>query len=37
MYGPEDVRIANIVDATIIEPIDAVVVLSRAAICGSDL
>ena len=37
MYGPGDVRIENVPDATIMEPTDALVVVTRAAICGSDL
>lgn len=37
MYGAGDVRIENVPDARLIEPTDALVVVSRAAICGSDL
>jgi threonine dehydrogenase-like Zn-dependent dehydrogenase len=37
MFGAGDVRIENIPDPHIIEPTDAVVVVSRACICGSDL
>jgi threonine dehydrogenase-like Zn-dependent dehydrogenase len=37
MYSAGDVRIENIPDARIIEPTDAVVVVSGACICGSDL
>ena len=37
MFGPGDVRIQNVPDASIIEPTDALVVVTRAAICGSDL
>jgi threonine dehydrogenase-like Zn-dependent dehydrogenase len=37
MYRAGDVRIENIPDAGIIEPTDAVVAVSRACICGSDL
>ena len=37
MYGAGDVRIENIPDARLIERTDAVVVVSRACICGSDL
>lgn len=37
MYGAGDVRIVNVPDATIMEPTDALVVVTRAAICGSDL
>lgn len=37
MYGAGDVRIENVPDATIINPSDAVVTVTRACICGSDL
>jgi len=37
MYAAGDVRIENVPDSHIIEPTDAVVVVSRACICGSDL
>jgi threonine dehydrogenase-like Zn-dependent dehydrogenase len=37
MYGAGDVRIENVPDAAILEPTDALVVVTRAAICGSDL
>ena len=37
MYGKKDVRVENVPDATIIEPTDAVVRVTRACICGSDL
>lgn len=37
MYGSGDVRIENVPDAEVIEPTDALVVVSRACICGSDL
>src|SRR3989440_7081730 len=37
MYEAGDVRIENVPDATIIEPTDAVVRVTRACICGSDL
>lgn len=37
MYGPGDVRVENVPDSKIIEPTDALVVVTRAAICGSDL
>ena len=37
MYGAGDVRIENVPDARLIEPTDALVVVTRAAICGSDL
>lgn len=37
MYGAGDVRIVNVADATIIDPTDAVITVTRACICGSDL
>ncbi len=37
MFGAGDVRIENVPDSHIIESTDAVVVVSRACICGSDL
>jgi threonine dehydrogenase-like Zn-dependent dehydrogenase len=37
MYGAGDVRIENVPDATLIEPTDALVRVTRACICGSDL
>ena len=37
MFGAGDVRIETIPDARVIEPTDAVVVVSRGCICGSDL
>jgi len=37
MFGAGDVRIETLPDARAIEPTDAVVVVSRACICGSDL
>jgi threonine dehydrogenase-like Zn-dependent dehydrogenase len=37
MYGAGDVRIENVPDANLIESTDALVVVTRAAICGSDL
>ena len=37
MYGAGDVRIKNVPDATLIEPTDALVAVSHACICGSDL
>jgi threonine dehydrogenase-like Zn-dependent dehydrogenase len=37
MYGAGDVRIENVPDATLIQPADAVVTITRACICGSDL
>src|SRR6266705_2771488 len=37
MYGAGDVRIENVPDARLIEPTDALVAVTRAAICGSDV
>ena len=37
MYGAGDVRVERIPDARLIEPTDAVVAVTRACICGSDL
>jgi threonine dehydrogenase-like Zn-dependent dehydrogenase len=37
MYGAGDVRIENVPDARLIEATDALVTVTRAAICGSDL
>jgi threonine dehydrogenase-like Zn-dependent dehydrogenase len=37
MYGAGDVRIESVPDSRVIEPTDAVVVVRRACICGSDL
>src|SRR5215217_8873416 len=37
MYGAGDVRVENVPDAHLIEPTDAVVRVSRASLCGSDL
>jgi threonine dehydrogenase-like Zn-dependent dehydrogenase len=37
MYGAGAVRIETVPDARLIEPTDALVVVTRAAICGSDL
>jgi threonine dehydrogenase-like Zn-dependent dehydrogenase len=37
MFGAGDVRIENVSDAAIIEPTDALVTVTRACICGSDL
>src|SRR6266704_3004692 len=37
MYGAGDVRIENVPDARLVEPADALVVVTRACICGSDL
>jgi hypothetical protein len=37
MHGAGDVRIEDVPDAHLIEPTDALVAVTRAAICGSDL
>src|SRR5215218_7429294 len=37
MFGAGDVRIEDVPDARLVEPTDAVVRVSRASICGSDL
>ena len=37
MYGAGDVRVEDVPDARLIEPSDALVRVTRAAICGSDL
>lgn len=37
MYGAGDVRVENVPDARLIEPTDALLVVTRAAVCGSDL
>ena len=37
MYGAGDVRVEKVPDVTVSEPADAVVRVTRACICGSDL
>ena len=37
MYGAGDVRVENVPDAGLLEPTDALLVVTRACICGSDL
>src|SRR5918996_4537786 len=37
MYGAGDVRIENVADPGIVEPTDAILRVTRACICGSDL
>jgi threonine dehydrogenase-like Zn-dependent dehydrogenase len=37
MYARHDVRVENLPDAVIVEPTDAVIRVTRACICGSDL
>jgi threonine dehydrogenase-like Zn-dependent dehydrogenase len=37
MYGAGDVRLEDVPDAQLVEPTDALVAVTRAAICGSDL
>ncbi|OKI25694.1 IMP dehydrogenase [Streptomyces sp. CB03911] len=37
MYGPGDVRVENVPDPRIVEPTDAIVRITLACVCGSDL
>jgi threonine dehydrogenase-like Zn-dependent dehydrogenase len=37
MYGAGDVRVETVPDARLVEPTDALVTITRACICGSDL
>jgi threonine dehydrogenase-like Zn-dependent dehydrogenase len=37
MYGVHDVRVENVKDPRIVKPTDALVAITRACICGSDL
>jgi threonine dehydrogenase-like Zn-dependent dehydrogenase len=37
MYGPADVRVETVPDARLVEPTDALVTVTSASICGSDL
>ena len=37
MHGAGDVRVEDVPDARLVEPTDALVVIARACICGSDL
>jgi threonine dehydrogenase-like Zn-dependent dehydrogenase len=37
MYGAHDVRVENVPDARLVKPTDALVTVTRACICGSDL
>jgi threonine dehydrogenase-like Zn-dependent dehydrogenase len=37
MYGARDVRVETVPDARLVEPTDALVIVIRACICGSDL
>src|SRR4051794_7501562 len=37
LYGPRDVRVEERPDPTIIEPTDAIILISAACVCGSDL
>jgi len=37
MYGAGDVRIEDVPDPSIIDPTDAILRVTRACICGSDL
>lgn len=37
MYGARDVRVETVPDARLVESTDALVIVTRACICGSDL
>jgi hypothetical protein len=37
LYGARDVRVETVPDAEIVEPTDAVITVTKACICGSDL
>src|ERR671922_2706901 len=37
MYGAGDVRVEDVPDARLVEPADALVAITRASVCGSDL
>jgi threonine dehydrogenase-like Zn-dependent dehydrogenase len=37
LYGPRDVRLEERPDPTILEPTDAILRVSAACVCGSDL
>jgi threonine dehydrogenase-like Zn-dependent dehydrogenase len=37
MYGAGDVRVEKVPDARLVEPTDALVRVTRAAICGGDI
>ena len=37
MYRAGDVRVETVPDAAIVEPTDALITVTRACICGSDL
>ena len=37
MYGAGDVRVENVPDARLMEPTDALLTITHACICGSDL
>ena len=37
LYRAGEVRVENVPDATLIEPTDALLRITRACICGSDL
>ena len=37
MYAAGDVRVESVPDATLVEPTDALIRITRACICGSDL
>ena len=37
LYGPRDIRVEDRPDPTILEPTDAIITISAACVCGSDL
>jgi threonine dehydrogenase-like Zn-dependent dehydrogenase len=37
LYGPGDVRVETVPDPRIVEPTDAILTITRACVCGSDL
>src|SRR6267142_1929265 len=37
LYGAQDVRVENVPDAEIVEPTDAMITITNACVCGSDL
>jgi D-arabinose 1-dehydrogenase-like Zn-dependent alcohol dehydrogenase len=37
IYAPKDIRIEEVPDPTLVEPTDAIVRVTHACICGSDL
>ena len=37
LYGPRDIRVEDRPDPTILEPTDAIITITAACVCGSDL